>query len=121
MDSDSLIEFHNGLIKMASLLCAGRHRYSIDFFLTEVGISYEQVLKTITDESINYETRSVYAQLMKSLYLDREPYEIHDPVQPSRIMPPLAGSTAELEQRLGVGPPKAVDPYASFPPSVQRP
>ena len=36
-------------------------------------------------------------------------------------MPPMAGSTPDLEKRFGVGPPKAVDPYASFPASVVRP
>eukprot|EP01052_Picozoa_sp_SAG31_P004204 SAG31_NODE_172_length_21357_cov_7.616021_16_plen_1378_part_00 len=120
-DSDELINFHNALIKMVSLLCAGRHRFSIDFFLSEVGLSYKQVLAIIVDETVKHETRSAYTQLMKALFVDREPYEIHEPVQPSRIMPPLSGSTADVEARVGVGPPKSVDPYANFPPSVERP
>ena len=124
-DSDELVDFHNGLIQMASLLCAGRHRGSIDFFLSEVGLSYDQTLRTIADAEVKFESRAVSALLMQSLFVDREPYELHDPLQPSRIMPPLSlnnyGTTAQIEAKLGVGPPKAVDPYASFGASVERP
>eukprot|EP01050_Picozoa_sp_SAG11_P000859 SAG11_NODE_32_length_22830_cov_17.507941_14_plen_200_part_00 len=116
-----LIDFHNGLIEMAALLCAGRHRFSIDFFLTTVGISYSQVLKNIGDPSITFETRASYAKLMQTLFVDREPYELHKPVQLSRIMPPLSGTAQHIESRLGVKPPRAIDPYASFSPSVERP
>lgn len=73
------------------------------------------------DDSIGYTTRAAYTMLMNSLFVDREPFELYNVVQPSRIMPPLTGTTAEIEKRLGVPPPKAVDPYASFPPTVQRP
>ena len=76
MDSDELILFHNSLITMAALLCAGRHRYSIDFFLTDVGLSYPQVLGCINDESIGYESRIAYTLLMKTLFINREPYEV---------------------------------------------
>ena len=115
-----VIHFHIGLIQLAASLCAGRHRDSIDFLLTETSLSYFTVLERILDASIPAAVRTCYARLMKNLFVDREPFEQQNPVQLSRIMPPLAGSAKEIEDRLSVPPPVQVDPYASLQ-GVERP
>ena len=121
IDPSGPIQYHVGLIKMASSLCAGRHRDSIDFFLGETPMSYKLVLQRMVSKDIVPEVRIVYTQLMKTLFVDREPMELNQPVQTSRIMPPLQGSAQELEARLGVPSPKAVDPYAEMGGRVERP
>eukprot|EP01043_Picozoa_sp_COSAG02_P092043 COSAG02_NODE_28694_length_584_cov_1.152577_2_plen_128_part_01 len=38
------VRFHTGLIDMAASLCAGRHRDSIDYFLTNTPLTYSLVV-----------------------------------------------------------------------------
>jgi hypothetical protein len=120
MVDNAAVRFHTGLIDMAASLCAGRHRDSIDYFLTSTPLQYSLVLERIVDASIPAEVRICYAKLMRNLFVDREPFELNTPVQPSRIMPPLTGTAKEIEDRLGVPPPVQVDPYASLQ-NVERP
>lgn len=63
----------------------GRHRESIDFFLTDpaVGMSYLQVLSRSIGKEGNQKVenifpsaiRTVYTTLMRTLFIDREPLE----------------------------------------------
>jgi hypothetical protein len=102
--------FHIELVRLAALLCARRHRESIDFSLTRVGLGYLTVLERMSRGPAT--VRLVYAQLMFSLFVDREPYEMMLPCQTTRIMPTIQGlPSAAVEQRLGVPPPSFVDPY----------
>ena len=117
---NDVVRFHIGLIQLAASLCAGRHRDSIDFLLTETSLSYSTVLERILDSSIPAAVRTCYVRLMNNLFVDREPFEQHNPVQLCRIMPPLVGSAKEIEDRLGVPPPVLVDPYASLR-GIERP
>lgn len=114
-DSADRIEYHIGLIQLAASLCAGRHRASIDFFLGDVGLEYMRVLKNLKDDRIDCRIRIVYAKLMKTLFIDREPFELKMTVQPSRIMPPLSGSAEEIEKQFGLLPAKHVDPFSGLP------
>lgn len=132
------LDFHTGLIELTANLCMGRHRESIDFFLADprVNMSYRLVLSRSfgTHESdqkfengIPSKIRCAYVLLMRTLFVDREPFEYNAPVQTSRIMPPLGDDEAAAEQRLRNGnmnPSKTrrtiIDPYASLP-GVERP
>lgn len=102
------VEFHVELIRLTALLCMGRHRQSIDFFLTDlsVGLTYERVLSYsvghelhVLDNRIPWPVRHAYTMLMRSLFIDREPAEYCAALQTCRIMPPLGKDVAEIERR----------------------
>ena len=114
--------FHLELIKLAAQLCAGRHQESIDCFLGfGGGMTYDNVLRVIDNVSLGAKdtakTRLHYVMLMRSMFVNREPYEIMDTVQQARIMPPLKDannkqlSASAIETMLQLAPIKSVDPY----------
>jgi hypothetical protein len=94
---------------MAALLCAERHRQSCDFFIRErqFGFTYKSVLSVINKPEL-CPSRSAYSMLMLTLFVDREPYEPHNPVQFTRVLP-----TVSLD-KLNIDPPNHVDPYAGL-------
>ena len=98
--------FHVSFTRMAGLLCSGRHRESVDFFLrqSQFGFSYKEVLANLTIAGPS-QSRESYALLMLKLFVDREPFELCAPVQKTRILPTIAIDGLELEA------PKRVDPY----------
>ena len=101
-------QFHLGFCRAAALLCAGRHRASIDFFSDEANefrFTYDYVIKRIEDPNLGVDTRCTFTQLMWSLYVDREPREQFEPNQKSRIAPSINISSLGLEQS------NVVDPY----------
>ena len=118
-DAPDRIDYHISLIQLAAALCAGRHRASIDFFLTEVGLSYLRILEILNGDQMDSSIRIVYTMLMRALFIDREPHVLNMPVQPNRMMPPLRGTAAEIEERLSVKPVKQVDPYSGQPDSIR--
>ena len=118
---DPDVEFHVMLVTMARMLCAGRHRDSVDFFL-QAGFSYRMVLQRMTDQSNIYSVRLAYTHLMQNLFVDREPYEIHAIVQTNRMIPSIAEeATDSVTARLGVPPAKYVDPYSDLKGDIKRP
>jgi hypothetical protein len=102
--------FHLALVELISLLCSGRHRSSIDFFLaTEgFGFTYEKLLAIIGGQvKIDregdafrkpYEVRVAYAHLMTVLFVDREPFVKCAPLQITRVL-----STVDATARCEVG------------------
>eukprot|EP01048_Picozoa_sp_COSAG05_P001788 COSAG05_NODE_63_length_22889_cov_41.986617_2_plen_1561_part_00 len=116
-------EFCESMVKLASLLCNGRHRASTDFFLQgSVGkkpifnFAYSNLKDIIRDKDRKYKssTRLVYSMLMTSLYIDREPYFPRQPVMKARILP-----SVQID-KLNLGAPSRVDPYANLK-GVERP
>jgi hypothetical protein len=114
MDHKKELDFHHGLIGLTAYLCMGRHRESIDFFLTDkrVAMSYRLVLSRSLGEKtsdqklengIPTKIRCAYVLLMRAMFIDREPLEYNAPVQTSRIMPPMGDDTEAAEQRLRNG------------------
>jgi hypothetical protein len=106
-DEERELVYHVALVKLAALLCAGRHRTSIDFFLTQPHLQfrYQDVLKVMQMNETPDNARLAHAQLMLSLFVDREPYELHVPTQETRIL-----SSVKIAS-LNLGHPKRVDPY----------
>jgi hypothetical protein len=110
LDYHKELEFHLELILLTAYLCSGRHRQSIDYFLTDpsVGLSYTVVLSRSVGQELKMQTldngipcsiRTVYTLLMRTLFIDREPAEYNTPVQTSRIMPPLGNDAKAIESR----------------------
>jgi hypothetical protein len=102
--------FHAAIVNLASLLCGGRHRESIDFFLTEkqFGFTYLGILSRLTKGNPCPSTQ-VYSRLMRTLFVDREPYELYVPVQKARILP-----TVNMDGLTNLSRPKHVDPYENL-------
>lgn len=100
-------DFHLQFANAASLLCANRHRESIDFFLTnkDFGFTYEYCVERIVDDQLAPNARCTFTRLMNSLYVDREPFETYDDNQKSRMLPKLTAAS------IGMGPPERADPY----------
>lgn len=100
-------EFHLGFAKTAALLCAGRHRESIDFFLTnrEFMFTYDYIVGRIGDDKLAPDARAVFTKLVSALFVDREPYETFDANQKARILPSITAASLKLRK------PNLVDPY----------
>eukprot|EP01043_Picozoa_sp_COSAG02_P014869 COSAG02_NODE_620_length_19443_cov_91.259564_13_plen_1211_part_00 len=86
---DEKFRFHYHFINVAALLCAGRHRESIDFFLkqTQFGFTYEAILLQIEDAESLPAVRSAFVKLMLAMFVHREPYERLDSNQKARFVP----------------------------------
>lgn len=112
--------FHMSLVKLAGLLCAGRHRASIDLFLkqSQFKFSYSNVLQNVSktwsqcriireENTSNFgaNARLQYTALVFSLFVDREPFELRSANQGIRVLPFI-----DIDQ-LGLPPAVHVDPY----------
>lgn len=131
--SDAQFPFSVWLHQDACVACQGRHRTSIDFFLTneDFDFSYSALTGKITDEKLLPNLRSAFTRLLVTLYInrcedtnvtqsricfvcsgaglsfrmvDREPYEKCDSIQQSRLQPGVVDV-------LGMNAPSHQDPF----------
>lgn len=86
--------FHIGFVRLAALLCAGRHQASIEFFIQWKQLKFEklEVLNIVTDNEIAYSVRTAYAELLRTLFVDRSPMQTHPALQEARILSDSQGN-----------------------------
>lgn len=115
-DSKQEFEFCVAFVRFAALLSASRHRESIDFFLQteQFNFTYLKVLDNIKNCEMPFTARQAYADIMMSLFIDREPHEESTSAMYTRILPNVELSPSD------VPPAKRVDPYSDLI-GVERP
>lgn len=101
-------------LRLYQSLCLGRNRSATDTLLSMaslLGLSYQKVFNVIQSNSVPYQVRQEYVGILVSLYVDREPHEVLQPVRRTSVWgearPPLATPRGSAHNRH-----KRVDPFA---------
>ena len=87
-DEEKIFRFHFQTIRLFSGLCGGRNRAVTDYLLMNVetfGLRYEDLRSMLTNTQLPSRYRAAVGELLVSLYIDREPYEIIQPLNFVRV------------------------------------
>ena len=96
--------------RQVAVLCAGRHRSAIDYFLdSEVAwievddsgkrermFSYTRLISVMGDNTVPWAVREIFLHFMQTLYVDREPFDTLNLCMMVRLWPGVKTSSLDM-------------------------